>query len=94
MNQPREQAVPPCGTMEAYRRHRRRGEPFDAACRAAQAAYMREYRAKNGTRRQVETEKQRRHALMILAGRHQEEYEEILRDVRVAAPPLDLGTSV
>lgn len=32
----------PCGTNAAYKRHQRRGEPIDAACRAAWAAYQRE----------------------------------------------------
>jgi len=37
---PREPA--PCGTRAAAARHRRRGEPLDAACVEAERAYMRE----------------------------------------------------
>ncbi|UGS27590.1 hypothetical protein K8F61_05215 [Microbacterium resistens] len=36
---PRELA--PCGTRTAYKRHQRRGEPVDEACRAANAEYQR-----------------------------------------------------
>lgn len=31
----------PCGTVSAYKRHLRRHEPTDAACRAAWAEYQR-----------------------------------------------------
>jgi Helix-turn-helix domain len=34
----------PCGTVSAHHRHRRRGEPQDAACRAAWAAYVADLR--------------------------------------------------
>lgn len=33
------QALQPCGTYAAWRRHRRRGEAVDTACAAARAAY-------------------------------------------------------
>lgn len=32
----------PCGTYAAYRRHQRRGEPIDDACRDAYNAHQRE----------------------------------------------------
>jgi hypothetical protein len=32
-----------CGTVSAYKRHRRRGEPVDEACRAAWNEWQREY---------------------------------------------------
>jgi DNA-binding CsgD family transcriptional regulator len=37
-------APPPCGTVAAYTRHRRRGETPDEVCRAAYSAAQREYR--------------------------------------------------
>lgn len=33
----------PCGTVSAYKRHKRNGEPVDAACRDAYNAVQREY---------------------------------------------------
>jgi hypothetical protein len=33
----------PCGTAAAYKRHQRRGEPVDAACREAWNAWQRDY---------------------------------------------------
>lgn len=39
-----EKPPPPCGTVPAYRRHVRRGEPVDEACRAAWADYFRQRR--------------------------------------------------
>jgi len=33
--------IPPCGTETAYQRHYSRGEPPDAACKAAHATYNR-----------------------------------------------------
>lgn len=37
----------PCGTLAAYRRHKRHGEPIDAACRDAyNAEHRRMYRAR------------------------------------------------
>jgi hypothetical protein len=33
----------PCGTLAAYRRHQRRGEPPCDLCKAANAAYQRDY---------------------------------------------------
>lgn len=39
----------PCGTVSAYKRHQRKGEPIDAACAAAWAEYQRKrYRARKG----------------------------------------------
>lgn len=35
----------PCGTIGAWSRHRRAGEPIDLACRAAWNAYTRSHRA-------------------------------------------------
>lgn len=36
-----------CGTASAYKRHKRKGEPVDTACREAWNAYQREmYRAR------------------------------------------------
>ena len=38
-----------CGTVSAYKRHKRNGEPVDAACRDAYNAAQREmYRARKG----------------------------------------------
>jgi hypothetical protein len=34
----------PCGTLAAHSRHRRRGEPIDEACRAADRSYSSQYR--------------------------------------------------
>lgn len=40
----------PCGTVAAYKRHRRHNEPPCAACAAAWAAKQRDYyRARKGT---------------------------------------------
>lgn len=39
-----------CGTYSGYERHRRKGEPADAACLAAKAAYRRRYYAENRER--------------------------------------------
>jgi hypothetical protein len=36
-------APAPCGTPAAAKRHRRKGEPLDDACIAAERAYQREY---------------------------------------------------
>lgn len=36
----------PCGTLAAYRRHTRRGEPIDDACRLAYNAAQRDYYAR------------------------------------------------
>lgn len=36
-------APAPCGTLAAFRRHQRHGEPIDAACREAYNAAQREY---------------------------------------------------
>ena len=47
----------PCGTLPAYQRHVRRGEPMDPACLAAQAAHMRKMRQPGrepGTSRQAQ----------------------------------------
>lgn len=38
--------VKPCGTSAAYRRHHRRGEPLDRACRQAEARRQEDYRAR------------------------------------------------
>lgn len=35
----------PCGTVAAYKRHKRNGEPIDEACRDAYNAKHREYYA-------------------------------------------------
>lgn len=35
--------VRPCGTLAAYRRHVRHGEPVDEACAAVWAEYQRDY---------------------------------------------------
>lgn len=35
----------PCGTFSAYKRHKRNGEPVDAACQTAAREYRREQRA-------------------------------------------------
>jgi Cu2+-containing amine oxidase len=37
----------PCGTAAAHRRHVRRGEPVDHACRQANAAKVREWKLAN-----------------------------------------------
>jgi len=44
--QPGRPATAPCGTPAAYRRHKRRGEPIDDACREAENARQRELRAR------------------------------------------------
>jgi hypothetical protein len=43
-------SVSPCGTVSAAVRHRRRGEPLDEACRAAEREYQ---RARRQRRREV-----------------------------------------
>ncbi|MGW2223859.1 hypothetical protein [Streptomyces formicae] len=43
-----------CGTYSGYERHRQRGEPADAACLAAKAAYRRRYYAENRERIQAQ----------------------------------------
>ncbi|MEU0332183.1 WhiB family transcriptional regulator [Streptomyces sp. NPDC006193] len=40
----------PCGTRSAYNRHLRKGEPVDAACRAANNRAYAEYRATGSTK--------------------------------------------
>lgn len=46
-------ASAPCGTVSAYKRHKRHGEPVDDACReaynAAQRGYYRKRQAFGGT---------------------------------------------
>lgn len=44
-------AMAPCGTYSAYRRHLRRGEPVDEACRQAQKDRDKGRRKKDGQRR-------------------------------------------
>jgi hypothetical protein len=39
-------ALAPCGTVAAYRRHQRHGEPACALCRAAWAEWQRTYQAR------------------------------------------------
>lgn len=42
-------ALKPCGTLAAARRHQRKSEPLDDACRAALAEHAREqYRKRKG----------------------------------------------
>ncbi|MFJ5638698.1 WhiB family transcriptional regulator [Streptomyces sp. NPDC093223] len=43
----------PCGSYAAYRRHIRKGEPVDAACRAANTARSARYRAASSTQLSV-----------------------------------------
>jgi hypothetical protein len=38
--------VKPCGTIAAWRRHQRRGEPIDDRCRAARTRWLRRQRAR------------------------------------------------
>jgi hypothetical protein len=38
--------VKPCGTIAAWRRHQRRGEPIDDKCRAARSRWLRRQRAR------------------------------------------------
>lgn len=42
--EPRSRELRPCGTVSAYERHLRRGEPTDPACRAAAKARKAEHR--------------------------------------------------
>lgn len=48
------QAVAPCGTVSAYKRHRRRGEPACEECKRAKRAYERD-RASRARARVTET---------------------------------------
>lgn len=41
--QPGRPVTQPCGTVAAYKRHLRRGEPVDQACRDAWSEKQREY---------------------------------------------------
>lgn len=42
--------VKPCGTLAAWRRHQRRGEPQDAACLARRARWLRQQRRRRSRR--------------------------------------------
>ena len=44
--QPGRPATQPCGTLAAYRRHLQKGETPCDACRAANAAHVRDHRAR------------------------------------------------
>lgn len=66
----------PCGTNAAFARHQRRGEPIDAACRAARNAYQREHRIASSVSGQVRR-LARQQALNSLLRRHAREYAEL-----------------
>ena len=73
---------PRCGTYSGYQAHRRRGEPFDQACRDANAAYMREFRAENQANytREKAANAARSRALYRLAEAHPREFGRLLLD--------------
>lgn len=46
-----ERVLAPCGSVSAYQRHLRRGEPVDEACRRAWRLYYRGWLERNGAAR-------------------------------------------
>jgi hypothetical protein len=76
----------PCGTYGAYQAHRKRGqEPCDA-CRAANAAYERQYR-KNSPElyaRELAAQYAKERALRRLASEYPERFTELLNEERLA----------
>lgn len=84
--------APPCGTMRAVSRHKRRKESLDALCAAENTRYQREYRERqkeegrpSRTITSRETMVIREKAKRILAERHREELVQIMKDLRAAA---------
>jgi hypothetical protein len=73
-----------CGTRAAFERHRRRGEPADAACRDANNEYHRlRYAGLLGI--EAEERAMRQEALEALAHRHPEEFARLLAQVQAEA---------
>lgn len=70
-----------CGTRAAYERHRRNGEPVDAACRDARNAYARRYYA-GAVAVAAEERRMRQEALEALAHLHPEEFARLLARVQ------------
>lgn len=70
----------PCGTEAARRRHRRRGEPVDDACREGHAAEMRAHRADRvDERARARADRAARwRALQALRHRHMAEFRALL----------------
>lgn len=74
----------PCGTAAAAMRHLRHGEQLCEPCRLARnAAAIRNYHRRNAGLPSGESARSK--ALSILAGRHLDEYREILAQVRADA---------
>ena len=69
-----------CGTYGAYQAHRRRKEPIDDACRAANTAYKTRWRANNpaGLHNEMDRARARARAQRKLAKRHPDEFRELL----------------
>lgn len=83
-----------CGTYEAYQAHRRRGETFDDACRAANSAYKAKWRAASpvGRRNEIDRSKARERAQRALARRHPDEFRELLHaELRKIHDPAAVG---
>lgn len=72
-----------CGTRKGYDRHRRHGEEPCTDCRAANAAYMKDYRSISpaATKAVAGRQKRRDKALRILGGRYPDELDEIVADL-------------
>jgi hypothetical protein len=71
-----------CGTQKAASRHRYLGEPLDAACRAAEAARVREHRAKHGRRDQLINQARNR-ALARLGREYPDRLAELYEQAKV-----------
>jgi len=70
------------GTYGSAQRHQRRGEKMCDECRKAVNAYMRAYRSRNPlvlTRDRMRV-RGRQRALSVLAQRHRDEYEQLMRE--------------
>ena len=79
---------PEHGTYTGYQWHVREGVPTCAPCRAAKAAYQRQYRATRPGAREADRawNKTRRHALERLAFEYPKRFQDLLEEERLAEP--------
>jgi cytidine deaminase len=70
------------GTRGGYYAHRRLKDTPCEACRAAINEYVKEYRQRKGLARNLESERIRRRALVILRERYRSEYDELVAELR------------
>jgi len=70
------------GTYGSAQQHQRRGEKMCDECRKAFNAHMRAYRSRNPLvlTRDKKRARDRNRALVVLAQRHRDEYEQLMRE--------------